>query len=164
MPKIIILRGNSGSGKSTVADALQKKIGRGTLLLAQDVIRREILWVKDRPGNQAVDLLKTLVQYGAQNCAVVILEGILQADVYDDLFTLAQSLFPGQTFAYYFDMPFEETLRRHEQRTQSHEFGEEEMHRWWREKDYVPYLHEKTIDKDVSLDEIVATICDAIAN
>lgn len=35
--KIIILRGNSGSGKTTVANALQKKLGRGTLIISQDV-------------------------------------------------------------------------------------------------------------------------------
>lgn len=32
--KIIILRGNSGSGKTTVAKELQKKLGRGTLLIS----------------------------------------------------------------------------------------------------------------------------------
>lgn len=32
--KIIILRGNSGSGKTTVANALQKKLGRGTLIIS----------------------------------------------------------------------------------------------------------------------------------
>ncbi len=40
MPGIIILRGNSGSGKSTVAKAPQKKIGTGTLVAGQ------------RPANQ----------------------------------------------------------------------------------------------------------------
>ena len=32
MGKLIILRGNSGSGKTTVAKALQKKLGRNTML------------------------------------------------------------------------------------------------------------------------------------
>ena len=36
MGKLIILRGNSGSGKTTVARALQRKFGRNTLLLSQD--------------------------------------------------------------------------------------------------------------------------------
>jgi adenylate kinase family enzyme len=31
-PKIIILRGNSGSGKTTIARKLQRYYGRGTLL------------------------------------------------------------------------------------------------------------------------------------
>ena len=62
--KIIILRGNSGSGKTTVAKELQKKLGRGTLLISQDVIRREMLWVKDGSDTKAVSLLIDLVKYG----------------------------------------------------------------------------------------------------
>ena len=44
MSKLILLRGNSGSGKTTVARALQRKFGRNTLLLSQDTVRREMLW------------------------------------------------------------------------------------------------------------------------
>lgn len=40
--KLIILRENSGSGKSTVAKELQQKLGRGTLLISQDLVRREM--------------------------------------------------------------------------------------------------------------------------
>ena len=32
MAKLIILRGNSGSGKTTIAKGLQKKFGHGTML------------------------------------------------------------------------------------------------------------------------------------
>ena len=47
MGKLIILRGNSGSGKTTVAKALQKKLGRNTMLISQDEDRRNMLWVDD---------------------------------------------------------------------------------------------------------------------
>lgn len=40
MGKLIILRGNSGSGKTTVAKELQKKFGYNTMLISQDEIRR----------------------------------------------------------------------------------------------------------------------------
>ena len=43
MKKLITLRGNSGSGKTTIARALQEKFGKNTMLLSQDVIRRDIL-------------------------------------------------------------------------------------------------------------------------
>ncbi|GFI71319.1 uridine kinase [Clostridiales bacterium] len=45
MPKLIIIRGNSGSGKTTLAKNLQHKFGRNTMVISQDVVRREILWV-----------------------------------------------------------------------------------------------------------------------
>lgn len=40
MKKLIILRGNSGSGKTTVAKVLQRKIGYNTMRISQDEIRR----------------------------------------------------------------------------------------------------------------------------
>ena len=53
MKKIIILRGNSGSGKTTVARALQKKFGCNTMMISQDEIRENILWVKDGVDTKA---------------------------------------------------------------------------------------------------------------
>ena len=158
MAEIVILRGNSGSGKSTVGKALQSKLGRGTLLLSQDYVRREMLWVTDKPDNQAVDLLKNLVIYGHQNCDYVILEGILYTDIYDSLFKIIEEAFTDQIYAYYFDLPFEETLKRHQQKNNSHEFGEPEMRRWWRDKDFLINICEKRIHKEMSLDEIVEMI------
>jgi len=165
MPKIIILRGNSGSGKSTVAKALQKKIGKGTLLISQDYVRREMLWANGSPHNTSVDLLKNLVTYGHQNCDVAILEGILSTVSYESLFALTKDLYGGQIFAYYFDLPFEETLARHKQKPISHEVGEAEMRAWWREKDFMPHIDEKIIDEHMSLDETVERIyCDITDN
>ena len=51
---IIILRGNSGSGKSTVAKNLQRELGHGTFLISQDVVRREMIFVHDEPNNQLI--------------------------------------------------------------------------------------------------------------
>ena len=54
MSKLIILRGNSGSGKTTIAKELQKHFGRNTMLISQDVIRRDMLWVKDGESTEAI--------------------------------------------------------------------------------------------------------------
>lgn len=158
MPKIVLLRGNSGCGKSTVANALQKKLGSGTLLISQDYVCREMLWVKDRPNNQAIDLLINLAVYGCQNCEFTILEGILYSDIYESLFKRIETLFAGQIFAYYFDVPFDETLKRHLQKPNSYEFGEPEMRRWWRDNDLLSNITERRIDKNMSLDETVDCI------
>ena len=164
MPKMIILRGNSGCGKSTAAEALQKKIGIGALLISQDYVRRQMLLVKDRPNNQAVDLLKNLVTYGYQNCEISILEGILYTDIYASLFKQIKDLYAGKIFAYYFDIPFEETLKRHHQRPIAHEFGQEEMRRWWRDRDFLPNICEKMINKDMCLENIVDLIYEDLTN
>ena len=40
--KLIILRGNSGSGKTTIAKELQQVFGNNTMLISQDVIRSDM--------------------------------------------------------------------------------------------------------------------------
>ena len=112
MKKIIILRGNSGSGKTTVARALQKKFGYNTMMISQDEIRRNILWVKDGVDTKALPLMIELMKYGYEHCDVVILEGIMYDEWYSPLFKTANELYGMDIYAYYFDIPFEETVRR----------------------------------------------------
>ena len=162
--KLIILRGNSGSGKSTTARALQKKLGRGTMLISQDVVRREMLFVKDGPDTEAVQLLMELARYGKNNSSIVILEGILNSKWYKSLFENLQREFQGRILAYYFDIPFEETLKRHQQKPNAHEFGEEEMRRWWSEKDLLGIISEEMLDKDLGLDEVVDKVFQDVSN
>lgn len=158
MSKLIMLRGNSGSGKSSVSQELQRQIGRNTLLLSQDKIRREMLWANDGYDTPALPLLIALLQYGHKNNEVTILEGILHSKWYRPLFEEAVKLFGTDIYAYYYDLPFEETLKRHETREKRFEFGEEEMRQWWNEKDYIGFIPEKTIDKEMSFETVVNMI------
>ena len=135
MSKLLIIRGNSGSGKTTVAKGLQKKLGHGKMLISQDVVRREMLYVKDGEKPKVEELLFQLAMYGKNNCDVVILEGILNSKWYNNLFERLLKEFENNIFAYYFDIPFEETLERHKQKPNAHEFGEAEMREWWHEQD-----------------------------
>ena len=126
MARLIILRGNSGSGKTTVAKALQKRLGRNTMLISQDVVRRDMLQVKDGPDSEAIPLMGELLKYGRSHSDVVILEGIMYAEWYRPVFELAIRLYE-KVDAYYFDLPFEETLRRHQTKPNCKEFGEVEI-------------------------------------
>ena len=164
MRKLIILRGNSGSGKSTIAKEVQKKIGSNTMVIAQDVIRRDMLWVKDGENTLALPLMKELLRYGYQNSDVVILEGIMYADWYRPLFELAVQLYGTEVYAYYFDLPFEETLKRHQTKPNCHEFGEAAMRRWWRDKDFSDVLDEVKIMPESSIEDIVEDIYHSIKN
>lgn len=156
MGKLIVLRGNSGSGKTTVAKELQKKFGRNTILISQDVIRRDMLMVKDGEDTRALPLMKELLKYGSTHSDIVILEGIMYADWYRPLFELARRICGKKIYAYYFDLSFEETLRRHQTKPNCREFGEEAMRRWWREKDFSDVLNEKSITYEKELGSIVA--------
>lgn len=157
MATLILLRGNSGSGKSTVARALQQHFGRGTLLIPQDTVRREMLYTRDRPGNPTAPLMETIARWGAQNCAVTIIEGILYSERYDSLFRALPALF-DPIHAYYFDVSFEETLRRHETRPQRTLFGPEHMRDWWLDHDLLTVIPEAIIPESSTLDETVARI------
>jgi len=161
--KIIILRGNSGSGKTTVANALQKKLGRGTLIISQDVIRREMLWVRDGSETKAISLLIDLIKYGKKNCDFLILEGILNAVWYKELFEIIKLEFNGSIYAYYYDLSFEETLQRHQTKSNCNDFGENDMKKWWNEKDFIEIIEEKILAQELSIDETVDIIIEDIA-
>jgi len=70
------------------------------------------------------------------------------------------SLFGEQIFAYYFDLPFEETLRRNEQKEKvnPHNVGEIELKKWWREKDFITSINEKIITEEMGFDDIISWI------
>ncbi|MBH1939647.1 kinase [Mobilitalea sibirica] len=156
--KLIILRGNSGSGKTTTAKELQKKFGHGTMLISQDIVRREMLYVKDGPDTEAIQLLLELLKYGSKSCEIIILEGIFNSIWYQTLFEYIQKEFGERIHAYYFNVPFEETLSRHQQKPNANEFAEKEMREWWIENDYLDFIPEITLHKELSLNETVDLI------
>jgi hypothetical protein len=155
--KLILLRGNSGSGKSSVAKELQRRFGRGTLVISQDVIRRDMLWVKDEIGTKSISLLMVLARYGKENCEIVIVEGILHSDVYMDFFRMLKSEF-DHINAYYYDISFDATLIRHKSKPICNEFGENEMRSWWRDRDLIGTIPETCISETMSLEETVEMI------
>lgn len=159
MCKLIIIRGNSGSGKTSLAKELQHKLGFNTMVISQDVIRREILWTHDGKDTRAIPLLMNLLQYGKQHSNIVILEGILYSKWYQPLFETATSEFGPNIYAYYYDLPFEETLNRHQTKPNRFSFGESNMREWWNEKDYIGFISEKTLLKDLSVQDVVELIC-----
>ena len=158
MRKLIVLRGNSGSGKTTIAKDLQRKCGSNTMLISQDAVRRDMLCVKDGRDTPALPLLKELLKYGYEHSAIVILEGIFISDWYRSLFEFANELYGSDVYAYYFDIPFEETVRRHQTRPNCNDFGEEDMRDWWKEKDFSDALNETSITEDKDRESIVAEI------
>lgn len=158
MAQLIIIRGNSGSGKTTVAKELQRRLGCNTMLISQDVIRREMLKVKDGQGTMALPLMEELLRYGRKNSEIVILEGILNADWYLDLFRLAMELYKSDIHAYYYDISFAETLRRHKTKPNCNDFGEDDMLRWWIEEDYIKLIPEEILDEGMSMEKTVELI------
>lgn len=162
MQTLIILRGNSGSGKSSAAKRLQEKLGYETMLIPQDVVRREILRTRDLPENPAIQLIAMMATYGIDIGYDIIIEGILTEERYGAMLRQLISTFKGNVYVYYFDISFSETLRRHNKKPNKHEFGEEEMRRWWVEKDYLHYSNEQFITDEMSESDIDTMILNDI--
>lgn len=157
---IIIIRGNSGSGKTTVAKELCKKLGSDCMLLSQDVIRRDILHTKDGENSTAIDLLKMLIMYGKTQSKIIILEGILKFQWYSSIFDVIKKNF-SNIYSYYYDITFEETVKRFETKSDT-SYTKEDMKRWWNEKDYLNFNNEKTISINMSVDNVVEMILNDI--
>lgn len=131
---LVIIRGNSGSGKTYLADKLQQYYGYDNcFLLHQDIIRRNILHASDHAGTPAVDLVKSMAEFGIKHYPVTILEGILREDVYGKMLRALQAR--HNTLIYYLNISFETTLKRDAMKEKS--FGKEKLQQWWREADYL---------------------------
>lgn len=153
--KLIIIRGNSGSGKSTIAREVRDKLGSDTMLVPQDIIRRELLNVKDRVGNPTVNLIPKVVLYGKEIAYNVVLEGILSKKLYGEMLNNLITEFGDNVYVFYMDISFEETLKRHDTKPDKHEYGSEKMKEWWLEKDYLNVLSERIIPESYSTQEAV---------
>ena len=155
---LIILRGNSGCGKTSTARLLQRQLGYGTMLVSQDMVRREILRVKDSESNPAIQLIYDLCMYGNNVGYTVILEGILSSKKYGAMLRRLLNDFQGEKLIYYFDISFEETVRRHATKSNAHEFGESEMRQWWKDQDILGVPGERRIGEKLTQTEIVDLI------
>lgn len=162
--KLIILRGNSGSGKSSVARVLRERMGYGTAIVEQDYIRRTLLRERNGLNQPNIELIRINVEFALSHGYDVILEGILMKAHYSEMLQKLIEAHKGKTFAYYFDVTLEETFKRHKTKPNSHDFGEEELRSWYIEKDLLNIVEERIIPETSSLDDTVTKILnDAIS-
>lgn len=160
--KLIILRGNSGSGKTTTAQNLQKHFGRGTLMVPQDVVRRDMLDVQNREGNLSIDLIRQIAEYGKGNCEYIIVEGIFDKKRYGAMLNKLIRFYDSKASIYYFDLSFDETVARHNTRNKRLEFGEDSLRSWWQPNDYLDVDGEVKLTNEMSQDEVLKLILERL--
>ena len=85
-----------------------------------------------------------------------VIDNLMNPDIADYTIDELNELYGSNVYAYYFDLSFEETVRRHN--TRNREFGEKDMRRWWREKDFSSALREQAITCEMDTDSIVEKI------
>ncbi|UQN06610.1 kinase [Deinococcus sp. QL22] len=156
--RLIVLRGNSGSGKSSVARALRQAYGYGLAWVEQDYLRRILLREHDLPDAANIGLIEQTVRYALNHGFHVVLEGILYTDHYGGMLRGLQRDHVGTTRFYYFDLDFEETARRHATRPQATEFSVDDMKPWFRACDTLNVPQEQIFDASLSLENVTGLI------
>ncbi|MGC4937439.1 AAA family ATPase [Kribbella sp. DT2] len=156
--QLIVLRGNSGSGKSSIAVELRRVLGGQVVWIEQDYLRRIVFQESEEPepvNARAIEQLATLALAHGRNA---IVEGIMPVVRYGEMLRRLAAAHPGRVHCYYLDIPFEETARRHSTRDKSAAFTAEAMRDWYRERDLLPAPRETIVVQTSTLDETVARI------
>ncbi|MEU4148857.1 AAA family ATPase [Streptomyces sp. NPDC026659] len=159
--RLIVLRGNSASGKSSVAAGLRERFGRNLALVGQDNLRRVVLRERDRPGGANIGLIGMTARYALDAGFHTVVEGILYADRYATMLEDLVRDHRGVSRCYYLDVPLQETLLRHATKpdpalqaavTHAH------LRDWYRERDLLPSGIETVVPADSTLNDTVTRV------
>src|SRR5262245_10391418 len=77
--RLVVLRGNSGSGKSSTAQALREHRGRSLAVAEQDYLRRRVLKERDVAGGANIELVSVVARFALDRGYDVVVEGIMHA-------------------------------------------------------------------------------------
>ncbi|MFG3384203.1 M15 family metallopeptidase [Streptomyces sp. NPDC047999] len=159
--RLVVIRGNSASGKSCVAQGLREHHGRGVAIVSQDVIRRNVLREHDTARGANIALLGDIARHALDAGFHVVLEGILYADRYNHMITSLVRDHRGISSCYYLDVPLEATLARHASKADAAYLAhvtDTHLASWYRELDLLPDGLETVIQADSTLQATVARI------
>ncbi|HUR08936.1 MAG TPA: AAA family ATPase [Nonomuraea sp.] len=159
--RLIVVRGNSASGKSSVAAGLREKFGRNLAIVGQDNLRRTVLRERDRPGAVNIGLIALTARHALDNGFHVVVEGILYADRYGTMLQDLVRAHRGVSRCYYLDVPYAQTVLRHATRADAEYLAQvtaDHLRDWYREKDLLPDALETVIDAAGTLDDTVQRI------
>ncbi|WP_237552341.1 M15 family metallopeptidase [Streptomyces sp. SID5789] len=159
--RLVVIRGNSASGKSSVAQGLRDHYGRGVAIVGQDVIRRNVLREHDTARGANIALLGRIAREALDAGFHVVLEGILYADRYGHMITSLVRDHRGVSRCYYLDVPLEATLVRHLSKADAAylaQVTDNHLASWYRELDLLPDGLESVIPADSTLQDTVARI------
>lgn len=156
-----MLRGNSGSGKSTVARAVRDAYGgRGCAIIEQDYLRRIVLREHDNTngGGVAPQFITHAAQFTLQHGYHTIIEGILASARYRQALVDLFAGHAGDVHVYYLAATFTETVRRHDTRPQADQFTPAQMQDWFIPDDHLGTPGELVIPESSTLDQTVDLI------
>jgi len=162
-PILVVIRGNSGSGKTSVAREVRRRYGRGCALFEQDHLRRIVLREHDDHETEPVaprfiaEVVGSALRLGYH----AVLEGILHSERYAAALRRLIAGHPGASHAFYLDVSLAETLRRHEARAAHVGFTAADMTGWYAPGDVLGLPGERVIGEAATFEATVDTILHA---
>lgn len=156
--RLIILRGPSGAGKSTIACQLQKDAQTDTLIIEQDYYRHMLLANKPDDKKIVPEMVYVDTMIALKAGYNVILEGIFRKSKYLPAIQRIMKDFVGNTYIYYFNIGFDETVNRHSSRAKSEVFDADEMKEWYHLAEPLGIDHEQYISEDMKIQETIKLI------
>ena len=105
--------------------------------MQQDYMRRVVLRESgslDAPGVN-IGLIEAVARYALSQSYSVLIEGILHSVVYAEMLHRLRDNHNGPSCFFYLDVPFEETLARHQTRPEATAFTGLEMRDWYHDRD-----------------------------
>lgn len=158
--RLVVLRGDSGSGKTTTALALRPLLGAKTAIIHQDHFRRTLLAGGEK-GSRSADaaaLIDTVARQSLDLGYDVILDGVFNLRDYAGRLEQLWRDHLGTTRIYQFDVGFDETVRRHGTRELRHAFTPEQMREWFDGWQPLAFVEEGRIGPEEELPEILSRI------
>jgi predicted kinase len=161
LPLLLVIRGNSGSGKTTTAREVRRQYGaRGLAVIEQDHCRRVILREHGGGGADRVapGFITSMARAALDGGYHVIVEGILHTGQYGDHLRALIGAHPGPVACYFMDVSFEETVRRHQRREEPIPVDPETMRGWYSARDLLDVAGEVVIPESMGFQQVVSTI------
>jgi len=158
MSKLLVIRGNSGSGKSTIAENIKESSEDAHIVAQDDYVKYTIPNGTVEQEHERKTRIFNAVHKALGSHALVIMEGVFDSRRYREyLDELHRTYSENSTFVY-LDVPFEETLLRHQQREKRHEFGQDAMAGWYIAGDALGYESEIHINTETTAKEATLAI------
>ena len=156
MAKLVVLRGPSGAGKTTVARAVADATTRAVAVVDRD----EYMFMFNRwPDAPDQELIRLMILFCLDRGIDVVFEGNFKAETHRALLEDLFVAHPDDNFIFYLDVSLEETIRRHRGRRER--LSEERMRELFPTTTPLHDPEEVVIPESASLEQAVRIIMDA---
>jgi predicted kinase len=158
--RLVIIRGNSAGGKTSVAREVRSRYGRGIALIEQDHLRRVLLREHDSNGIDpaAPALVAVTARTALEHGFHTIVEGMMAGDSYRGMLQELITAHRGPSAVFYLDVSLPETIRRHRGRPETARVTDEQLTSWYVPGDLLGVPGEQVIGEASTFEQTVATI------